>query len=40
VLLVLASELQRRGIEPDPPAVFDAATVISRGGRLRILDDV
>lgn len=37
--LVLAWELQRRGVEPDPPTVFDAATLISRGVRLRIQED-
>jgi hypothetical protein len=36
--LVLAWELQRRGIEADPSAVYDAALLISRGRRLAVLE--
>lgn len=37
VYLVLARELQRRGIEPEPDAVFDGAWLISRGRRPAVL---
>jgi hypothetical protein len=35
--LVLAWELQRRGIEPEPSAVYDGALLISRGKMPAIL---
>jgi hypothetical protein len=37
VYLVLASELQRRGIEPEPDAVYDGAWLISHGRRPAVL---
>lgn len=37
VYVMLAYELQTRGIEPHPTAVFDAALLISRGSRPAVL---
>jgi hypothetical protein len=37
VFLVLTDELRRRGIEPDPEAVFDGALLISRRIRPAVL---
>jgi len=37
--LVLAWELQRRGLDPDPPTVFDVAVLVSRGERLSLLEE-
>lgn len=34
---VLAEELRRRGIDPDPEAVFEGARLISRGRRPAVL---
>ena len=34
---VLAAELRRRGIEPDPEAVYEGALVISPGKKPRVL---
>ncbi|MPZ95393.1 MAG: hypothetical protein GEU96_10905 [Propionibacteriales bacterium] len=37
VYALLATELRRRGIEPDPQALYSAANLISRGRRPAIL---
>jgi hypothetical protein len=37
VFLLLTEELRRRGVEPDPAAVFDGALLISRGRRPAVL---
>jgi hypothetical protein len=37
VYLALAGELRRRGIEPEPEAVYDGAVLISRGRRPAVL---
>lgn len=37
VYVVLASELKRRGIYPDPQAVLQAALLISRGKKPAVL---
>jgi hypothetical protein len=37
VFSVLAEELRRRGIEPDPEAVFHSALLISRGMKPAVL---
>jgi hypothetical protein len=37
VYLALAGELTRRGIEPDPEAVYDGALLISRGKKPAVL---
>lgn len=34
---VLSAELRRRGIEPDPEAVYEGALLISRGKKPRVL---
>lgn len=39
VYLVLAQELEARGITPEPDAVFDGARLISQGRRPRVLSD-
>lgn len=37
VYLVLAGELQRRGIEPDPEAVYEASVLISQRRQPAVL---
>lgn len=37
VFVVLAAELKRRGIRPDPEAVLQAAMLISRGKKPAVL---
>lgn len=37
VYLTLAAELERRGIVPEPEAVFDGAWLISRGRKPAVL---
>ena len=37
VYVVLASELKKRGIHPDPEAVLQAAMLISRGKKPAVL---
>lgn len=37
VYVVLAAELKERGIYPDPPAVLEAAMLISRGKKPAVL---
>jgi hypothetical protein len=37
VFLVLTEELRRRGVEPEPGAVFDGALLISRGRKPAVL---
>lgn len=37
VYSVLTEELRRRGVEPDPDAVFDGALLISRGRKPAVL---
>lgn len=39
VYVVLATELRRRGIYPDPEAVLEAAKLISRGKKPAVLRD-
>lgn len=34
---VLAEELRRRGVEPEPDAVYDGAMLISRGKKPAVL---
>ncbi len=38
VYLVLAEELRRRGIDPDPEAVFEGARLISQGRKPAVLE--
>lgn len=37
--MILARELRERGIDPDPDAVYTAATLISRGIKPAVLRD-
>lgn len=39
VYVVLAEELRRRGIYPDPESVLEAAKLISRGRKPAVLRD-
>jgi hypothetical protein len=39
VYAILASELRERGIDPEPDAVYTAATLISRGIKPAVLRD-